>query len=118
MNNVPSTPNEVALQLARLARDLEATTTTLDGADMDAVQAKEAYTLAYAKAFLTADGPMDVRRYQATVDSHAERLAAETADQVVRGLRRRVDTLKVRIDVGRSYGSALKAELQALGGAA
>lgn len=116
--NAPMTPNDVALALAKLGRDLDAAVHALDGADREAVTRRENYTLAYAKAFLTAEGPMDVRKHQATVDSHAERLAAETAEQVVRGLRRQVESIKVRIDVGRSVGSAVKAELTALGGAA
>jgi len=37
------------------------------------------------------------------------------ADAVVRHLRRKIDALKVRIDVGRSYGAAVRAEI-ALGG--
>jgi hypothetical protein len=112
------TPNSVALALAQLGRDLDATVKSLDVADRQAVTAREDFTVAYARAFLKADGAMDVRRYQATVDTHAERLAAEAAEQVVRGLRRQVESIKVRVDIGRSYGSALKAELTALGGAA
>lgn len=111
------TPNEVALQLASLGRDLDACVRTVDAADRDAVIRREDYTLAHARAFLNAEGPMDIRRYTAIVNSHAERLAAESAEQVVRGLRRQIDAIKVRVDIGRSYGSALKAELTALGGA-
>lgn len=109
------TPNDVVMQLAQLSRDLDATVRSLDIADRQAVNSREDYTLSYAKAFLAADGAMDVRRYQATVDTHAERLAAEAAEQVVRGLRRQVESIKVRIDVGRSASSALKAELSLAG---
>jgi hypothetical protein len=116
--NEQMTPNSVALALAQLGRDLDATVKSLDVADRQAVTAREDFTVAYARAFLKADGAMDVRRYQATVDTHTERLAAEAAEQVVRGLRRQVESIKVRVDIGRSYGSALKAELTALGGAA
>lgn len=103
--------NDVALQLARLARDLDACITTLDGADRDSVNAREDYTLAYARAFLAAQGAMDVRKQIAIEKTHAERLAAETADQIVRGLRRRIDSIKTRIDVGRSVGAAVRAEI-------
>jgi hypothetical protein len=93
------TANDVAANLAQLARDLDACVRTLDTADRDAVNKREDYT------------------HEAITRTHAERLAAETADAIVRGLRRQVDTLKVRIDVGRSVGTAIRAEM-ALGGAA
>jgi hypothetical protein len=116
MTDRPMTPNDVALALAKLGRDLEATVRSLDQADRDAVNARENYTLALSRAFLKAEGAMDLRKHQSIVETHAERLAAELAEQMVRGLRRQVESIKVRIDIGRSYGSALKAELTALGG--
>jgi hypothetical protein len=42
-------------------------------------------------------------------------LEADVSDAVVRHLRRKLDATKVRIDVGRSYGAAVRAEI-ALGG--
>lgn len=109
------TPNDVAANLAQLARDLDAVTKTLDLADRDAVNKREDYTLALSRAFLSAEGSVEQRKHEALTRTHAERLAAETADAIVRGLRRQVDTIKVRIDVGRSVGSALRAELATLG---
>ncbi len=114
----PLTPNDVALALAKLGRDLEACVRSLDQADREAVHKREDFTLSLSRAFLKADGAMDLRKHQSIVDTHAERLAAELAEQLVRGLRRQVDTIRVRVDIGRSYGSALKAELTALGGTA
>lgn len=110
------TANDVALNLARLSRDLDDCVQRLNDADAEAVEARENLTLSYAKAFLTAEGAMEVRKHIATERTHNERLVAETADQVVRGLRRQVDTLRIRIDVGRSMGAALRAET-ALAGA-
>lgn len=109
------TANSVALNLARLSRDLDEVTDQLEQADRDAVMARESYTMAYARAFLTAEGSMDVRRYVATEQTHAERLAAEAAEQVVRGLRTRRDTIRVRVDVGRSVNAALRIEANVLG---
>jgi hypothetical protein len=116
MSDRPMTPNDVALALAELGRNLEACVRALDQADREAVNARENYTLAASRAFLKAEGAMDLRKHQSIVETHAERLAAELAEQMVRGLRRQVESIKVRIDIGRSYGSALKAELTALGG--
>ena len=43
------------------------------------------------------------------------RLAADVAEAVVRHLRRRIDAVKTRIDVGRSYGAAVRAEISLAG---
>lgn len=109
------TANSVALQLAQLSRDLNNLVVRLDQAERDAVNAREDYTLALAKAFLSTEGPMDVRKHQSIVDTHTERLAAETAEAVVRGIRRQIDSVKVRIDVGRSVGAVVRSEISLAG---
>jgi hypothetical protein len=111
-----ATPNEVAAHLSKLARDLDAVTKALEVADLDAVRKREDATLALSRAFLSAEGSVEQRKHEAITRTHAERLAAETAEAVVRGMRRQIDSLRVRIDVGRSVGSALRAELASLGG--
>lgn len=110
------TANDVALHLASLARDLDAAVRTLNTADADSVRRREDFTLAYARAFLRSEGAMEVRKQIATEQTSAERLAAEVADQIVRGLRRQVDALRIRIDVGRSLGAAVRAEAALAGG--
>lgn len=107
--------NEIAANLARLARTLEGCARALEDADLKAVHAREDYTLALSKAFLSSQGSMDMRKHQSLVDTHAERLAAELADAMVRGIRKQMDTIKVRIDVGRSVGAAVRTEMN-LGG--
>ncbi|OLE27949.1 MAG: hypothetical protein AUG44_08650 [Actinobacteria bacterium 13_1_20CM_3_71_11] len=109
------TPNQVALQLARLARELDDLVAAIDDAEKNAVNAREDFTMTYAKAFLTAEGSMEVRKHKATVDTHAARIGAELAEQQVKGIRRQIDSVKIRIDVGRSLGAALRAEIS-LGG--
>ena len=109
--NDPMTASDVALQLAKLARQLDDLVRQIGRAETDAVNKREDYTLAHAKAFLAAQGAMDVRKQVAIEQTHVERLAAETAEAVVRGLRRQIDTVRVRIDVGRSLGAAVRAEI-------
>lgn len=107
----PATPNEVALQLSRLARDLDDTVRQLEKTDREATELRAAADLAYSRAFMAATGSMDMRKHLAVVDTHDQRLAADVAEAVVRHLRRRLDATKTRIDVGRSYGAAIRAEL-------
>lgn len=109
------TANDVALQLAELGKQLAALITAMDGAERDAVNRREDYTLAHSRAFLRSEGPMDVRKHTAIEQTHAERLAAELAEALVRGLRRQIDSVKVRIDIGRSVGVAIRSELNIAG---
>lgn len=114
--NAPANANDVALQLARLARELDETVRALESADRDAVETRAAYDLTFSRAFMRAEGSIDYRKHHAVVETADARLAADVADAVVRHLRRRIDAIKVRIDVGRSMGAAIRAEI-ALGGA-
>lgn len=105
------TPNGVVANLMELARELARLSADLDQLEIDAVNAREDLTLAVAKAFLSAEGTVDVRKSEAIVATHHERLTAETAEALVRGRKRQLDTIKVRIDVGRSAAAALRAEI-------
>ncbi|WP_280475456.1 hypothetical protein [Nocardia asiatica] len=114
-NNAPATPNEVVLHLAELARELEEVTRQLNEADEAAVNAREAAKLAEAQAFLAAEGSVEARKNQAIVKTHEQRLAAEVADALVRGLMRTSRTLQARIDVGRTYGATIRSEITLAG---
>lgn len=110
-SNVPLNATEVALNLANLARDLDTTVKQLKGADEDATTKRVAYDLAFSRAFMRGEGSVDGRKHQAVIATEAERTAAEVADALVRHLRRRIDALRVRIEVGRSYSAAIRAEI-------
>lgn len=110
------TSSQIAEQLAKLSKLLDELVSTI-AAEALAVDAREDYTLAHSKAFLRAEGPMDVRKHAAIVATHDERLQAEVAEATVRGLRRQIDSVKMRVDVGRSLGAALRAEVGIAGSA-
>lgn len=105
------TPTKIVSGLLDLARELASLSNDLDTLEVEAVNRREDLTLAAAKAFLAAEGPVDVRKNEALVATHVERLAAETAEALIRGRKRQLDTLKVRIDVGRSAATALRSEM-------
>lgn len=107
----PANPTQVALHLAELARDLDTTVRQLEQADRDATEKRAAADLAFSRAFLAASGSVDARKHQAGIDTHEQRLGADVAEALVRHLRRRIDAIKTRIDVGRSYGAAVRAEI-------
>lgn len=107
----PQNATGIAMHLARLARELDDTVRALDHAERDAVQKRAAYDLAFSRAFVRAEGSVDMRKHIAVIGTEHERAEADVADTVVRHLRRRIDAIKTRIDVGRSYGAAVRAEL-------
>lgn len=108
----PQTATEVALQLAKLGRELDQLVRQLEMADRDATEKKAAYDLAFSRAFIAETGSVEQRRHLAVVETHRLRLEADVADALVRHLRRSVDAVKVRIDVGRSLGTAIRAEIE------
>lgn len=111
----PANPTQVAQQLAALARDLDVTVQQLEVADRDAVEKRAGADLAFSRAFVAAVGSVDLRKHLAQIETHQLRMDADVADALVRHLRRRVDALKTRIDVGRSFGAALRAEISLTG---
>jgi hypothetical protein len=115
VSEVPQNANDVVLHLLTLSRQLDQTTSELNTADTAAVYAREDAKLAESTAFLSADGPMDIRKHTSIVATHEVRLAAEVADAMVRGLQRTVRSLQSRIDVGRTYGATIRSEIQLAG---
>ena len=109
------TPNDVVLHLTRLAEELRKLVAEIDDAEIEAVNAREDFTLALSKAFLIATGAMDMRKHHSVVATHVERIAAELAEARVRGLKRQIDSVKVRIDIGRSMGTTLRSEISLAG---
>jgi hypothetical protein len=115
--STPLTSNDVALQLAKLSRQLDELVQEIGRAEIAAVNAREDFTLAHSKAFLSAKGPMDIRKHQAIEDTHTHRLAAELAEASVRGLRRQIDSVRLRSASmwAGLLGAALRAETSLAG---
>lgn len=109
------TPNSVVLLLSRLARELRELSDQMDQLELDAVHAKEHYTAEYAKAFLDEDGAAEQRKQKALWRTQDARLAADIAETLVKAHRRKVDTLRTRIDVGRSAAALVRAEADLAG---
>jgi len=101
----------ISERLSMLSRALDEQTDALEVLDRQAVESKHAYEIAFARAFLSSDGAMDIRKQKAVVTTDADKFAAEIADQKLRACRARIATIKVQIDTGRSLGAALKADM-------
>ncbi len=100
-------------RLAELSRLLDAATSEIAVLDEEAVRAKSAYEVAYARAFLDNQGSMDLRKQIAIYETRDENLLYEIAQQKVRACKERIRTLGVQIEVGRSLASAHKTQFNA-----
>lgn len=110
---VPNNAHEVGAQLAKLARELDKAKESANHAELDEVEAREAFTMAYAHATIKADGgAADIRKAQAVIATHDERLKAETSTAISKGWGREIRTIQARIDIGRTLASGIRAEAQ------
>lgn len=112
----PMNAADITRTLGQLSLDLWHCIEALETADLDATDKKHTADLAYSKAFLAAEGPIEVRKHQALVDTADLRADAEVADALVRNLVRRMKGLERRVEVGRSTSSWHKAELSLVQG--
>jgi len=106
------TPTSAVLELAKLSRLIDELGFKLHDAERDAVQKRHEFTIAQAKAFLTAEGSIQARQAQASIDTEALRVAAELAEAEVRILKSDIRILEARMEVGRSVVGVLRAEAQ------
>lgn len=116
--SAPANATEIAQHLANLSRELDTTVDQLQKADEDATRQRAEADVAFSKAFLNAVGSVDARKHEAAIETGDLRLRADLSEATVRHLRRRLDALKTRIDVGRSYGAAVRAEIALAGSGA
>jgi phage shock protein A len=94
---------------------LDQATTDIDRLDEEAVKAKAAHRVAYARAFIEAQGPVDVRKNLATVKCETLAFEWDIAEQKVRACKQRLRTLESQIDIARSLGATIRSEWAASG---
>ena len=116
MRDTQLTPNAVVLQLAELGRELDRTVEILKDLEVEAVTKRHAADMAESKAFVNADGAMEMRKHLARIAADRFEDEALVSEALVRHLRTKIRALAVRIEIGRSAGAALRAELAALPG--
>lgn len=109
-----TTPIAVGQLLGAIVAEIGSLVDELGAADLEATRAKVDFDRAYAVAYRQASGSVESRRHTATEITHKYRLEAEEAAAAVRHLKNRIRHLETRVDVGRSYGAALRAEAAAV----
>ena len=111
-NTADITPTSAMREMARLSRQLDFEGSKIRELVSDSVRKRHAYTIAYAKALVSADGSnAEIRKAQATLATDQILLAAVLAEAELDIVRSNIrDILKQRVDVGRSVFSFVKSE--------
>lgn len=108
------TPQQVVRQLTKLGNELDVTVRMLKEAEEDAVVKRHAADMAESRAFVSAEGSMDMRKHLARIAAGQHEQDALVAEALVRHLRNTVRAIDTRIEIGRSYGAAVRSELKML----
>lgn len=116
MTDATLTPAQISRHLGELGRELDQLVKMLKEADAEAVTKRHAANIAESRAFVRAEGSMDLRKHKARLETDKEEDAALVAEALVRHIRKQIDAVQTRIDIGRSYNAAMRAELAVIGG--
>jgi len=114
MTDALLTPLDVVRQLAALGQELDAAVRSLRQVEIEAVTKRHAADLAESAAFVRAEGAMEMRKHLARLAAAQEENDALVAEAVCRHVRAQIRATDTRIEIGRSYGAAVRAELKAL----
>lgn len=98
--------NETIRALGQVSRELDQAVTDMQTLELAATKAETAFKVAEARAFMKAEGSVDARKAQATIDTEALRDDYEGKAAAVRVQRERIKALHARIDVGRTISAA------------
>lgn len=109
------TPLEIAKRLIVLNRHMYAKVNELNVLGEKAAQAKKDAKVAYARAFLSAEGPMDVRKQEAELAAAEAKFAADAAEQEVSACKEALKAMHAAIDVGRSLSATSRDEMKLSG---
>lgn len=107
---MPPSSNDIVLALLNLGRALDEVTGDVERLDEEAVRARHTFEIALSRAFIEAEGSMDMRKHQAILATADLRLTSELADQKVRAARTKIATLRAQIESRRSLNAATRAE--------
>lgn len=113
--NAPSNSVEVVAALSALTRDLRTLTEQYKTAEVEAAKLRHTADMAKTRAWLHAGGTVPEREHKARDAADRPEGEALVAEAIVRGLRADIRAIETRIDVGRTYGATVRAELRTLG---
>lgn len=111
----PANSQEVMAALGERLAKLNDHVRAYAAAEDSAAALRAAADLAESTAFLAADGAMELRKHHARVAASDDEAAALAAEAKVRSLKAKIRALETDIDVHRTFGATVRAELRTLG---
>lgn len=109
-----ATPAMVEARLYELGRELDHAVAEVKHAEAAYLRAKTAYDLAYARAYLTADGKNATSRDAHTLlQCRAEKDALTEAEVLVRALKENTRRIYTHVDIARSVSVIVRAGIGA-----
>lgn len=114
MSAPPATATDVVRQLSQLTERLYQHVRSYADAEREAVTLRAAADLAESRAYLTATGSVEARKHEARVAAAELEERALVAEAVVRTLKAKIRAIETDIDVHRSFGASIRAELRTL----
>ena len=104
------TPAVVVAELTSIGKQLAVKADELAVLDASVVDARRVYEISYARVFLGSEGAMDVRRYEAVLQSANVKFEFEVAEQRLRAARESIRVLRDKLETLRSISAILKLE--------
>lgn len=111
----PANSQEIMAALGERLAKLNEHVRAYAAAEQEAATLRGAADLAESAAFLAATGAMELRKHTARVAASDDESAALTAEAKVRSLKAKIRALETDIDVHRTLGATVRAELRTLG---
>ena len=109
------TPHGIAVNLVQLSHDLDDLVAEYRGLGEESANAKRDAEVAYAKAYMTAEGTVEERR-QAAIEAAVEaRYRADLAERKVAACREAIRAVHARIEVGRTLSATTRDEMRLAG---
>lgn len=109
------TPNEVAKALIVLSRQMYAKTREMRELGEKAARAKKDAKVAYAQAFLSAEGPMDIRKQVAEMAAADAKFESDVAEQEVSACKESLRNMHAVVDIGRTLSATTRDEMKLSG---
>lgn len=110
------TAEDVQTEIDRVSDLADQVGDALDVADERATNARLEYDHAFSRAFVKAEGSIDLRKHRALIATHDLRSIADTADLIVRQLRRRMERIvRINFEGVRTSAASHRAETASFG---
>jgi hypothetical protein len=110
------TNDSIINQLGTLGRELGELSDLLGDAEVEAVKLRLDFERRESIAFLQAEGSVEKKKHIARLEAQEAEEEFLLADAKVRYLKTRIRVVETRIDIGRTLGATVRAELAALPG--